>query len=67
MPLAALDPGSLILYAATVEFYLFAATFLIAVCILSLKASIFILASVLEHSFPEWRTLFGRHNEEGSG
>ena len=33
---------------------MFAITFLIAVCILSLKAAVFIPSAVLDHSFPRW-------------
>ena len=56
----ALDVETILHLAAKFEFWVFAVTFLIAVCILSMKTALFVLSTVLEHSFPRWRDWIAR-------
>jgi hypothetical protein len=48
-------PAQLVELAAQIEYLIFAWTFLIVIILVSLAGARFILLSVLDHSFPNWR------------
>jgi len=47
--------SSVVQLAAEIEYYVFAAAFLIAVCVLSVGAGLFLIRAALDHTFPNWR------------
>src|SRR5687767_1605389 len=49
------DPAKFFHFAAQFEFYVFALTFVACICLMSLAAAWFIIATVLAHTFPNWR------------
>ncbi len=49
--------SSVVQLAAEIEYYVFAAAFLIAVCVLSVGAGLFLIRAALDHTFPNWRNL----------
>jgi hypothetical protein len=49
------DPAPLFHFAAAFEFYMFALTFVVCVCLLSLAAARFVIGTVISHTFPRWR------------
>lgn len=51
------DATTLIHFAAEFEFFVFAVTFVVCVCVLSLTAALFVIKTVLAHALPLWREL----------
>lgn len=54
----------LILYAAMFEFAVLGITFVLIVCILSVKTALFMLKVTLDHAFPNWRRSIATHRPE---
>ena len=50
-----MDRARLFHFAAAFEFYVFAVTFVVCVCILSVAAALFVVTTLLSHTFPEWQ------------
>ena len=49
------DVAQLVYLAAEIEFAIFALAFLACVVILSLKTAWFLVGTVLDHAFPNWK------------